>query len=102
MSDFSVTWVQCNQIISKCSIAAGRLREARTARKNAEKAGNRKDASHLRRDFHFTQYPEEAGHKQAERDLKFFLRYFLDRQLRAGKILLSASPTFDADRSGLI
>ena len=23
-------------------------------------------ASHLRQDFHFTEYPEEAGHKQAE------------------------------------
>jgi len=30
-------------------------------------------ASRLRRDFHFTECPEEAGHKQAEHDLKFFL-----------------------------
>jgi hypothetical protein len=55
-------------------------------------------ASRLRRDFHFTEYPEEAGPKPAERDLKFFL----DKQVRAVKMLLSASPTFDADRSGLI
>jgi hypothetical protein len=59
-------------------------------------------ASHLRRDFHFTEYPEEAGHKQAERDLKFFPRFFLDRQVRAAKILLPASPHFDAGMSGLI
>jgi len=55
-------------------------------------------ASHLRRDFHFTEYPEEAGHKQTERDPKFFL----DRQVRAVKMLLSALPTFNADRSELI
>ena len=55
-------------------------------------------SSHVRRDFHFTEYPEEAGPKPTERDLKFFL----DRQVRAVIMLLSASPTFDADRSGLI
>jgi hypothetical protein len=44
------------------------------------------------------EHPEEAGHRQAERDLKFFL----DRQVQAGKILLSTSPIFDVDRSRLI
>jgi hypothetical protein len=29
-------------------------------------------ASHLRRDYHFTEYPEEAGHQQTERHLNFF------------------------------
>jgi hypothetical protein len=47
-------------------------------------------ASDLRRDYHLTEYPDEAGHKQAERDLavrqnqllpvrvilKFFLEFF--------------------------
>jgi len=55
-------------------------------------------ASYLRRNYHFTEYPEEAGHKQTERDPKFFL----DRQVRALKMFLSASPTFDADKSRLI
>jgi hypothetical protein len=27
-------------------------------------------ASHPRRDYHSTEYPEEAGHNQAERDLE--------------------------------
>jgi hypothetical protein len=52
--------------------------------------------------------PQASG--EAERDLKFFLKsfleffleFFLDRQVRAGKILLSALPTFNADRSGWI
>jgi hypothetical protein len=58
--------------------------------------------------FHFTNYPEEtghseeSGHKQRERDLKFFLEFFLDRQVQTVKTLLSTSPTFDVDRSGLI
>jgi hypothetical protein len=59
-------------------------------------------ASNLRRDYHFTEYPEAAGHKQTERDLKIFLKFFLDREARDVKMLLSASPSFDADRSGLI
>jgi hypothetical protein len=65
-------------------------------------ARSRKGASHLRRGYHFTEYPEEAGHKQTKRDLKFFLNFFLDRQVWAVIMLLSALPDFDADRSGLI
>jgi hypothetical protein len=42
--------------------------------------------------------PEEASHKQAERDLKN-LKFLLDRQVRAAKMLLPASPNFDAGRS---
>jgi hypothetical protein len=48
--------------------------------------------------FHFTEYPQEAGHEQTGRDLKFFL----DRQARIAKMLLPTSPTFDVGRSGLI
>jgi hypothetical protein len=55
-------------------------------------------ASHLRRDYHLTEHPQEAGHKQMERDLKFFL----DTRVWTVKMLLSALPTFNADRSGLI
>ena len=29
-------------------------------------------ASDFRRDYHFTEYAEEAAHKQAERDLQLF------------------------------
>jgi hypothetical protein len=56
----------------------------------------------LRRDYHFTEYLEEAGHKQTERELKFFLKFFLDRRAQAGKMLLSTLPTFNVDRSGWI
>jgi hypothetical protein len=61
-------------------------------------SGAARGATHLRRDFHFTEYPEEAGPKQAERDLKFFL----DRQVRAVKIVLSTLPVLNVDKSVLI
>jgi hypothetical protein len=66
--------------------------------KGKQKPRQARTAYHLRPDYHFTEYPEEVGHKQTERDPKFFL----DRQVRTVIMLLSASPTFDADRSGLI
>ena len=75
-----------------------------------EKAGRKKPDGRSRTEEAGRKKPdgksrtEEAGHKQAERDLnlKFFLKFFLDRQVRAVIMLLPASPTFDADRSGLI
>jgi hypothetical protein len=42
------------------------------------------------------------SHAQTERDLKFLLKFFLDRQVRADKMLLSAFPSLNADRSGWI
>jgi hypothetical protein len=46
--------------------------------------------------------PATNKRNEAERDLKFFLKFFLDRRVRAGKMLLSTSPTLDVDSSGLI